>query len=182
MRSAWMNRNMEPKATFSDSAGPVMAYLEWLGTDAPRPEIFPLHEEAVIGRDPQDALASDKFICIPEHTISRRHARIRRRGATYFIEDLHSRNGTFVLGNRLTPGAWQPLRDGDELALSSAQVVFHSLVLPERGNTPTVIARSVDATLFVPAWRTSARPNAAPSSNRCSGCTRWRRRPSRSAP
>jgi HD-GYP domain-containing protein (c-di-GMP phosphodiesterase class II) len=141
---------MEPKATFSDSSGPVMAYLEWMGTAAARPAVFALHDEAVIGRDPQDALASDKFICIPEQTISRRHARIRRRGAAYFVEDLHSRNGTFVLGKRLAPGAWHPLRDGDELALSSAQLVFHSLVLPERGNTPTVITKSVDATQFAP--------------------------------
>jgi pSer/pThr/pTyr-binding forkhead associated (FHA) protein len=141
---------MEPKATFTDSGGPVMAYLEWTGTEAARPAVFPLHDEAVIGRDPQDALASDKFICIPEQTISRRHARIRRRGATYFIEDLHSRNGSFVLGERLAPGAWHPLRDGDELALASVQLVFHSLMLPERGNAPTVIAKSVDATQFAP--------------------------------
>jgi HD-GYP domain-containing protein (c-di-GMP phosphodiesterase class II) len=141
---------MEPKASFSDSGGPVLAYLEWMGTEAARPAVFPLHDEAVIGRDPQDALASDKFICIPEQTISRRHARIRRRGAAYFVEDLHSRNGTFVLGERLTPGAWHPLRDGDELALSSAQLVFHSLVLPERSNMPTMITKSVDATQFVP--------------------------------
>jgi 3',5'-cyclic-nucleotide phosphodiesterase len=142
---------MEPKATFSESAGPVMAYLEWLGAEAAKPAVFPIHDEAVIGRDPQDALASDKYICIPEQTISRRHARIRRRGGNYYVEDLHSRNGTFVLGERLAPGAWHPLRDGDELALASAQLAFHSLVLPERGATPTVITKSVDATQFTPA-------------------------------
>jgi 3',5'-cyclic-nucleotide phosphodiesterase len=113
--------------------------------------VFPLHDEAVIGRDPQDALASDQYICVPEQTISRRHARIRRRGARYFVEDLHSRNGTFVLGERLAPGAWHALHDGDELALASAQLVFHSLLLPERGDTPTLITRSVDATQFAPA-------------------------------
>jgi 3',5'-cyclic-nucleotide phosphodiesterase len=128
-----------------------MAYLEWMGTEAAKPAVFPLHDEAVIGRDPQDALASDKYICIPEQTISRRHARIRRRGGNYFIEDLHSRNGTFVLGERLTPGNWQPLHDGDELALASVQLAFHSLVLPERGARPAVITKSVDATQFAPA-------------------------------
>ncbi len=139
---------MESTATFSEPVGPVMAYLEWLAADAVRPEVFALHDEAVIGRDRQDALASDKFVCIPEHTISRRHARLRRRGADYFIEDLHSRNGTFVCGERLAPGCWHPLRDGDELALSSAQLVFHSLVVPERGSTPTLITKAVDATQF----------------------------------
>ncbi len=139
---------MEPTSTFPESAGAVTAYLELLGTEAARRAVFPLHDEAVIGRDPQDALASDKFVCIPEHTISRRHARIRRRGAHYFVEDLHSRNGTFVLGQRLAPGAWHPLRDGDELALSSAHMVFHSLVMPERASMPTVITKAVDATQF----------------------------------
>jgi HD-GYP domain-containing protein (c-di-GMP phosphodiesterase class II) len=141
---------MEPKATFTDSGSPVTAYLEWTGTGAARPRVFPLHDEAVIGRDPQDALDSDKFVCIPEQTISRRHARVRRRGASYYVEDLHSRNGTFLLGERLGPGAWHPLRDGDELALASAQLVFHSLMLPERNSMPTVIAKSVDATQFAP--------------------------------
>jgi HD-GYP domain-containing protein (c-di-GMP phosphodiesterase class II) len=142
---------MEPSATFSASPAPIKAYLEWTGCEAARPAVFALHDEAVIGRDPQDALALDKFICIPEHTISRRHARIRRRGASYFVEDLHSRNGTFVLGERLTPGAWHVLRDGDELALASVPLVFHSLVVPERGSMPTVITTSVDATRFAPA-------------------------------
>ncbi|WP_229428978.1 HD domain-containing phosphohydrolase [Massilia sp. ST3] len=141
---------MEPNATFSAATGPVSAYIEWLGTESAKPAVFPLHDEAVLGRGPQDALADDKNVCIPEQTISRRHARIRRRGATYFIEDLHSRNGTFVDGERLAPGNWHALRDGEELALASAQLVFHSLMLPERGSAPTVITRSVDATRFAP--------------------------------
>lgn len=142
---------MEPPATFSAVPGPIKAYLEWSGREAVKPAVFALHDEAVIGRDPQDALALDKFICIPEHTISRRHARIRRRGASYYVEDLHSSNGTFVLGERLAPGAWHVLHDGDELALASVPLVFHSLVVPERGSMPTLITSSVDATRFTPA-------------------------------
>jgi HD-GYP domain-containing protein (c-di-GMP phosphodiesterase class II) len=144
---------MEPKPAFtalSPSGDPVRAYIEWMGAPAAGPAVFPLHDEAVLGRDRQDALADDKYICIPEQTISRRHARIRRRGANYFVEDLHSRNGTLVCGERLAPGAWHALRDGDELALASAQLVFHSLMLPERGTDSTVITRSVDATRFAP--------------------------------
>ncbi|HVK57059.1 MAG TPA: HD domain-containing phosphohydrolase, partial [Burkholderiales bacterium] len=87
-----------------------------------------------------------RFLCIPEHTVSRRHARIRRRGGAYFVEDLHSFNGTFVRGERLSPGAWCALMDGDELAVSSAQIVFHSLVAPVREDAPTIIAKTVDAT------------------------------------
>ena len=145
---------MEPNAAFSpapsSTGDPVRAYVEWMGSTTPGPAVFPLHDEAVLGRDPQDALESNKYICIPEPTISRRHARIRRRGANYFVEDLHSRNGTFVCGERLAPGAWHLLRDGDELALASAQLVFHSLMVSEQASTATVITRSVDATRFAP--------------------------------
>lgn len=125
-----------------------MAYLEVSGSGSVKSSVFPLHDEVVIGRDPQDSLDSDKFLCIPEHTVSRRHARIMRRGDTYFVEDLHSFNGTYVLGNRLAPGAWQPLRDGDELSVPSAQMVFHSLIVPAQDNMPTVITKMVDATQY----------------------------------
>lgn len=141
---------MEPQPAFSTSNDPVSAYVEWIGAPSSGPAVFALRDEAVIGRDRQDALASGKYLCIPEPTISRRHARIRRRGASYFVEDLHSRNGTFVSGERLAPGAWHVLRDGDELALASARLVFHSLMLPAPGDTATVITRSLDATVFAP--------------------------------
>ncbi len=52
----------------------------------------------------------------PEAKVSRRHARIIRRGDEFFIEDLGSTNGTFVnRGRRLLPGDLQPLRDADEI-------------------------------------------------------------------
>ena len=137
---------MDNTASFAQSVGGVTAYLEVIGVGTVTQAVFPIHDEVVIGRDPQDSLASDKFLCIPEHTISRRHARVRRRQDTYFVEDLHSSNGTFVSGNRLRPGAWQPLHDGDEFAVASAQIVFHSLVLPARETMPTIITKSVDAT------------------------------------
>ncbi len=51
-----------------------------------------------------------------EAKVSRRHARIIRRGNEYAIEDLGSINGTFVnRGRRLTPGSLQPVDDGDEI-------------------------------------------------------------------
>jgi 3',5'-cyclic-nucleotide phosphodiesterase len=123
----------------------VSAYIELAGAGMEKAQVFPIHEEAVLGRGPQDSLASDRFVRIPGHTVSRRHARIRRRGDSYFIEDLHSFNGTFLLGNRLQAGIWYPLRDGDELALASTPLIFHSLVAPPADSTPTIITRSVDA-------------------------------------
>jgi HD-GYP domain-containing protein (c-di-GMP phosphodiesterase class II) len=130
--------------TLSGSAA-VNAYLEVEGAGSAKAQVFPLLDEAVIGRGPQDSLALDRFIRLPNHTVSRRHARIRRRGDGYFIEDLHSFNGTFVLGERLQPGVWHPLRDGDELAIAAIPLVFHSLVTPAAASAPTIITRSVDA-------------------------------------
>ena len=56
-----------------------------MGTRYPLSE-FPL----VIGRD------SECGICIPENSVSRRHARIHPRSDGYYAEDLGSTNGTFV--------------------------------------------------------------------------------------
>lgn len=57
-------------------------------------------------------------------TVSRRHARIVVDGDRATLEDLDSKNGTFLKGKRLT--ASTPLRDGDELRLGSLTLTFHS--------------------------------------------------------
>ena len=91
---------------------------------------FPVHEdEAYIGRWDADSgifpdvdLDSDD----PEAKVSRRHARITRRGGQYFIEDLGSTNGTFInRGRRLLPGDRQPLNDGDEIIIGKTFLRFH---------------------------------------------------------
>jgi hypothetical protein len=86
-------------------------------------------EESQIGRWDADGgifpdvdLDSDD----PEAKVSRRHARIMRRNAQYFIEDLGSTNGTFInRGRRLLPGDRQPLRDGDEIIVGKTFLRFH---------------------------------------------------------
>jgi hypothetical protein len=91
---------------------------------------FPVHEdEAYIGRWDADSgifpdvdLDSDD----PEAKVSRRHARITRRGEQYYIEDLGSTNGTFInRGRRLLPGDRQPLNDGDEIIIGKTFLRFH---------------------------------------------------------
>ena len=93
---------------------------------------FPMcEEESHIGRWDADGgifpdvdLDSDD----PEAKVSRRHARITRRGGVYYIEDLGSTNGTFVnRGRRLLPGDRQPLRDGDEVIVGKTFLKFHVL-------------------------------------------------------
>ncbi|MBV8934308.1 MAG: FHA domain-containing protein, partial [Alphaproteobacteria bacterium] len=61
----------------------------------------------------------------PEAKVSRRHARLTRRGEQYFVEDLGSTNGTFInRGRRLLPGDRQPLRDGDEIIIGKTFLRF----------------------------------------------------------
>lgn len=57
-------------------------------------------------------------LVLPERQISRQHARLRREADGYYIEDLGSKNGTYVNGQALTPFVPQRLKDGDEIALA----------------------------------------------------------------
>jgi hypothetical protein len=90
---------------------------------------FPVHEdEAYIGRwDADGGIFPDVDLDAddPEAKVSRRHARITRRGGQYFIEDLGSTNGTFVnRGRRLVPGDRLPLKDGDEIIIGKTFLQF----------------------------------------------------------
>lgn len=55
-------------------------------------------------------------IVLPERPISREHLRIWRGEASYYVEDLNSKNGTFCNGTPVT-GA-RPLQEGDELQIA----------------------------------------------------------------
>ena len=93
---------------------------------------FPVHEEeAYIGRwDADSGIFPDVDLDAddPEAKVSRRHARITRRGAQYYIEDLGSTNGTFInRGRRLLPGDRQPLNDGDEIIIGKTFLRFQVL-------------------------------------------------------
>lgn len=90
---------------------------------------FPMNEEeAQIGRwDADGGIFPDIDLDAddPEAKVSRRHARITRRGEQYFIEDLGSTNGTFInRGRRLLPGDRQPLNDGDEVIVGKTFLRF----------------------------------------------------------
>ena len=55
-------------------------------------------------------------VVIPERKISRQHIRIYRQHSDFFIEDLHSSNGTWINGKKLE--GTSALFDGDEINLS----------------------------------------------------------------
>jgi DNA-binding winged helix-turn-helix (wHTH) protein len=72
--------------------------------------------ENVLGRGP------DSVLWLDDETVSRRHARIRIENECALLEDLESRNGTFLRSERLRAPA--ELRDGDEIRLGSVVVRF----------------------------------------------------------
>ncbi len=55
-------------------------------------------------------------VVIPDRQVSRQHARIRLEADRYVLEDMGSKNGTFVNGHEL-PGPY-PLQDGDEIQIA----------------------------------------------------------------
>jgi hypothetical protein len=71
-------------------------------------EIYPLGDEITVGRGGGCGivLTADQFV-------STVHARVFRRGDDVFVEDLGSRNGTFVNGERVTTAT--QVRRGDKV-------------------------------------------------------------------
>jgi DNA-binding winged helix-turn-helix (wHTH) protein len=102
----------EDEAPVAGRAGTAMF---WVVSDVP----VPLKEgENVLGRDP------DAQVWFDRPGVSRRHARIVVSGEEATLEDLGSRNGTSLRGERLMGPA--ALRNGDEIRLGSVSVTFRA--------------------------------------------------------
>jgi serine/threonine-protein kinase len=56
--------------------------------------------------------------------VSRVHARLARKQARWYLEDMNSTNGTFVNGERLSPGQVVLLNDGDSIRFGRLTVTF----------------------------------------------------------
>ncbi|MCR4648563.1 MAG: trypsin-like peptidase domain-containing protein [Lachnospiraceae bacterium] len=64
--------------------------------------------------------------CISDNTsISRTHAKFTCRGGLTYITDMRATNGTFINNVRLQPNQEAPLNNGDRLALSDEEFIFH---------------------------------------------------------
>lgn len=91
-----------------DATPKSFATLRVLAPDARRGELVPIDNEITVGRGGGCALvlADDQYA-------STVHARVFRRGNDLFVDDLESRNGTFVNGKRIS--STTKLRRGDQL-------------------------------------------------------------------
>ena len=91
---------------------------------------FKIEQELIMGRSSQSRANDPKFLRLSDAEISRQHMRIFQNGEGYFVEDLHSTNGTLLRGKFLQPGAAQELKDGDELYFGNSQAVFRLQDVP----------------------------------------------------
>jgi Nif-specific regulatory protein len=117
---------------------------------------LPLTEDQIsIGREPSNQIS------LLDSLVSRRHCVIRREGQGFLIEDLDSRNSTFVNN---VPVKERLLADGDQIRIGKSTLVFQGLAkeaadgnaslkldtAPTPGG-PTLILRKQDAIYLQPA-------------------------------
>ena len=88
-----------------------------------------LEGENVVGR------GAEAGIRIDLGRVSRLHARIRVHGEHAVLEDLGSKNGTFLRGERVTAPA--ELADGDEIGVGSAVLLFRAAAADASTETGT---------------------------------------------
>ena len=82
-------------------------------------EIWGIREALVIGRD------ASCDVVVPERQVSRFHARLNRNENGVMLEDLASKNGTYVNGTRIIDPEY--LQDGDVIQIALVQsMVFLS--------------------------------------------------------
>jgi len=92
-------------------------------------EIALAEGENVLGR------GADSLVWIDAQGVSRRHARVMVSSGLATLEDLGSKNGTFVNGIRLTAAI--ALRDGDQLRIGSVPMTLKIFAKPSSTETAT---------------------------------------------
>ena len=96
-----------------------MAHLRARKNTILKDETFPLiFETMVLGRHPYCEVVLD------HGAVSREHARISHDKGRYYLEDLHSRNGTYLNGKPVERK--QPLFNGDVIRICDLEFVFYS--------------------------------------------------------
>lgn len=78
------------------------------------------NEPLIIGRSPEKCR-----VVLPANAVSREHARIVPHNGQFFVEDLQSRNKTYV-NNKVVDGKWpNPLKNGDNIKICDFLFAFH---------------------------------------------------------
>lgn len=82
--------------------------------------VVSVREVVLIGRYDEEQDLTPEVDLSADDAVSRRHARIRRRGGQFCLQDLDSTNGTRLNGVWLTPETEFPLSAGDLIELGEA--------------------------------------------------------------
>ena len=118
---------------------------------------IPLHTgDSLLGR------GDDVAVGVNDNSVSRHHARIAIRADSVTLEDLESKNGTFVGALRIT----QPtrLRDGDEIRLGDIVLTFQ--LVDSAASTRTVKDQRPGSARAEPAGDLASSDPPAPASRR----------------
>src|SRR5437660_1584895 len=108
---------MHEKSSVSPRAGEdVMALLSFLKGANQGTTMELVGERIVLGRN------QDCNVVLNVPAVSREHAVIRRIADKFYIEDMKSRNGTFVNGKEVTTRTL--LKDNDRIKICDNQLAF----------------------------------------------------------
>jgi DNA-binding winged helix-turn-helix (wHTH) protein len=119
----WFVAEVRREGSLEQRAPGIRYWLFWESRQVPLTE-----GDNLLGRAPEAA------VWIDAPGVSRHHARIRLEEQQATIEDLGSKNGTFVGGRKVT--AATPLADGDQIRLGSVVLTFR--IPPPPASTDTL--------------------------------------------
>lgn len=103
-------------AKVAEAPGARLIVLDGGTSDRPPGSAFGLSAVTAIGRD------LDNDLVFVDATVSGRHAVVNLRDGAWWVEDLGSTNGTFVIGQRVHPGRPAIARSGDVIQLGAVRV------------------------------------------------------------
>jgi len=93
-----------------------MAYLRYTCLGHNPTTVQLIKDVTVIGRSAQTDIP------LADDNASRRHCQVRKWAGKFLVEDLQSKNGTFVNGAKISKE--QSLNDGDLIAVGDTTIVF----------------------------------------------------------
>jgi DNA-binding winged helix-turn-helix (wHTH) protein len=118
----WFVGNVRQEAAAEAGRAPVRYWLMWEARQIPL-----VDGDNIVGR------AQNAEVWIDAPGVSRHHARFRLTEGTVTVEDLGSKNGTYLRGKRLT--APSRVADGDQIRIGSVVITFRIPPPPESTDT-----------------------------------------------
>lgn len=101
---------------------------------------FAIHEgESIIGR------GLDTTVCLMDKRSSRRHCRLVMDGGGYRLEDLRSRNGTFLNGQQVS--GMLEVKPGDHFRVGKTMMELSAAAVDKRKEAPPAAIRQAEITI-----------------------------------